>query len=431
LPTATVITLGCKVNQYDSQHLEEILRRAGYRIVDRDAPAVDVCVINTCAVTGRSQAKSRQLVRAMRRRHPGAVVVMAGCLPQISPDEALRAGAQVVIGTRMREALPALVQRVREGGGPVVQVREDGDWAFEEAGVLRRRGRHRAVIKIQEGCARRCSYCIVPRARGTPRSRDPARILEEVAALTRQGYREVVLTGVQLGAYGQDLRPRTCLADLLVRLDQIPGQWRLRLSSLEPPDVDQATLEALAGCRRACRHLHLPLQSGDDRILALMGRGYDMKGYLDVVEAARALLPGLAITTDIMVGFPTEDEAAFGRTVRAVMSIGFARLHVFPFSPRPGTPAALMEQVPPSVRKRRAEEMRRIDGILRHRFHQSLVGQRLQVLVERRKDGQWVGYSDNYARVSFASPEDLRGQLVLVEITSASPQGVTGRLAQG
>lgn len=412
-------TLGCKVNQYDTAAMAELFRAAGWQVVDSSAPA-HVYVVNTCAVTARSEAKSRQTVRQARRRSPEAVVVVAGCYPQVRGEEALRAtGADVILGTADRKEIVSLAERALKGERPlraVVEYARSARACYEELPVSGWE-RTRATLKVQEGCDYRCAYCTVPLARGPSRSRKLEAAVAEGERLVRAGYREIVLTGIQLGAYGRDLGYREGLAGLVDRVGRIPGLWRLRLSSLEVIDLSSSLLSTLASVPTACPHLHLPLQSGSDRVLRAMGRPYTAGDYLQVVERGRAMIPGLALSSDILVGFPGEQEDDFLRTLDVVEEAGFMRLHVFPFSPRPGTRAAAMsEQVPEEVRKERAQRVREAGAQLARRFARGLVGSRTEVLVEEEKEGVVSGFTPQYVRVSFPGHAHFRGSLVEVQI---------------
>lgn len=447
--TIAVHTLGCKVNQYDSEALLTLFRERGYRPVDFDR-AADVYVINTCSVTREGDRKSRQLVRRARRANPDAVVVVAGCYPQTAPGEAAGIpGVDVILGNRDRRRVVDLVEAVRRArpGAPlgsvenVFRLRE-----FEELPIAAFTGRTRAVVKIQEGCAEFCAYCIIPYARGRPRSRRPEHVRAEVERLAAAGYREVVLAGIHLGAYGRDLAPepggggiggagdRPGLAGVLRLIHDVEGIVRIRLSSLEPMDTGDALLETMAALPKVCPHLHLPVQSGADRVLARMRRRYTSAEFRRLAARARALLPDLGLTTDVMAGFPGETEEDHRATLELLEEIGFARLHVFPFSPRAGTPAARFpDPVPAAVRERRVAELIALGERLSLAFHRRLVGREVEVLVEEEAggDGRLEGYTPNYVRVRFPGGAELRNRLVRVRVTSADAEGVEGTACRG
>jgi threonylcarbamoyladenosine tRNA methylthiotransferase MtaB len=425
-----------------------LFRRAGWEVVDYRQPA-DVYVVNTCTVTARSEAQSRQAVRQARRRNPGALVVLCGCYPQVSGEEAVTAtGADVVLGTRGRGEIVSLVERALRGEKGLVHaglqrpgqgVREAGETGspgheqrdrYEEIPV-EAQGRTRALLKVQEGCDVGCTYCVVPLARGPARSRDPGAALQEARRLVTAGFREIVLTGIQLGAYGRDLGMADGLAWLVEEMAAIPGLWRLRVSSLEPVDVTDRFLDVVAGSPVVCSHLHLPLQSGSDRLLRAMGRPYSAAWYLALVERAREKVAELALSTDVMVGFPGETEEDFAATVRTVQRAGFMRLHVFPYSPRPGTVAARMpDRVPDRVKEERARILREIGEHLARSFVLGLVGRVTEVLAEREYGGWVSGLTRNYVRVRFPGGADLEGCLVEVRIKGTEADGARGELVR-
>jgi len=418
LRRVSICTLGCKANQADSAALAGLFRERGYEVVEFPAPA-DVYVINTCTVTHLGDKKSRQMIRRAVRANPDAVVVVTGCYAQVAPEAvAGLPGVRLVVGTAERGQLVDLVEEAARTGRPRVLV---GDLRrrreFEELGPAVFETRARAWVKIQDGCENFCTYCVVPRARGPVRSRRPESVLREVERLLGEGYGEIVLTGIHIGAYGQDLGD-TGLVDLLRRLVNLPGLRRMRLSSIEPPEVTPELIRLMADSAVICRHLHIPLQSADDGVLRRMGRRYTGEEYRRLVEAIKKRIPGVAITTDVMVGFPGEDEEAFRRTREFVETVGFARTHVFQYSRRPGTPAAgFADQVPPAVKEERSREMIAVAARAARRFAEQFVGVTMEVLVERPRDrGWWEGLTDNYLRVLFRNGEKLEGGLVAVRL---------------
>lgn len=415
--TVAFYTLGCKVNQYETEAMAELFARRGYRVVPFHARA-DVYVVNTCAVTATAAQKSRQAIRRALRTNPEALVAVTGCYAQVAPQEvAAIPGVRVVLGTRGHGRIVDLVERVAAGGPALVEV-EDVERAetFEELPVATRRSRTRAFLKVQEGCREFCTYCIVPYARGPLRSRAPEKVLEEARALVAAGHRELVLTGTHLGLYGQDLPGGPDLAGLLRKLSDLPGLVRLRLSSIEPLEVTPALIELMAASPVFCPHLHIPLQSGDDRTLARMGRRYTTAQYAAVIENIRRAVPEAGIYTDIMVGFPGEDEGAFERSYRFVESIGFAGLHVFKYSPRTGTPAAgFKEQVAPAIKQERVKTLLALDRVLRERFAARFLGRVVDVLVEAKtRQGLGTGYTPQYVRVTFKGGGAPVGEVVPV-----------------
>jgi threonylcarbamoyladenosine tRNA methylthiotransferase MtaB len=394
--TCRLLTLGCKVNQYETQYVKETLEANGYREAGPDEPA-ELCVVNTCTVTAEGDAKSRQLVRRLHQDNPAGAIVVMGCYATRDPETVRRLpGVAHVITDKAR-----LAEELRPFG---VSRLPRGIWRFD--------GHQRAFVKVQDGCLLNCTFCIIPQVRPVLRSRGLDEIVAEVERLVAGGYREIVLTGIHLGHYGIDLsrgrpRPEWCrLWHLLERLGKLPGAFRIRLSSLEAAEVRDDLVRAVAQVPRVVPHLHLCLQSGSDRILALMKRRYRVASFLERCRRLRQALDQPAFTTDVIVGFPGETEADFEATCQAVREVGFSRLHVFSYSARRGTPAAgFPERVPPDVIARRRERLRALERELAAAYHRGLVGRRLEVLVEGEapgRPGQVVGTSCRYAPTVFA-----------------------------
>ena len=431
--TVAITTLGCKVNQYESAALAQSFKEKGYRIVDFNDIA-DIYIVNTCTVTHLSDRKSRQLIRRAARANPSALIVVTGCYAQISPDEVGRIpGVNLVVGTRGRSNLVELVEAAAKEREPLSLVSgfQAGE-QFEEITALPLEGRTRAFLKIQEGCTNFCTYCIVPHTRGPMRSRRPENVLKAARDIVAAGYKEIGLTGIRTGAYGQDLERDLSLASLLHDLSGIPGLLRIRLSSIEPNDITPELVEVLAGLKNFCRHLHVPLQSGDDEILQRMGRRYTTYEYARLVEVLRENLPGLGLTTDVIVGFPGESERNFENTVRYIEGISFSGLHVFKFSPRRGTPAAdFADQIEPGIKEQRSRRLIESGKKLAARFAWSLVGQELDVLVEQRAgegDSLYEGLTGNYVRAIFPGREELRGEVVRVKMVETEGTTLKGFL---
>lgn len=422
--TAAFFSLGCKVNQYEIEALAARFQERGYSIVDFSQEA-GVYVINTCTVTGSSDRKSRQAIRRARRKNPAAVVVAMGCYTQLNPWEASRVpGVDLVLGTRHREQVPVLVEEVlaaREGaageGRALVKVGSLEGATFEEIPLGEAR-RTRAFIKIGDGCENHCSFCLVPYARGPVRSRRRDNIIQEARGLARGGAREIVLTGVNLGAYGRDFPGDYNLAGLIRELGEVPSLERVRLSSLEPTDFTLELIEAIVDNPKVCSHLHIPLQSGDNFLLKKMNRYYEVDEYRKLACCLKYLLPGLALTTDIMVGFPGEKEYNFQHTLDFVEEIGFSRLHVFQYSPRPGTPAAgLPGQVPPRQKEIRSQRLRSLGREMARDFSRGFIGHQVGVLLEAERGGGWLeGLTENYLKVRVPGDAARRGEIVPVKI---------------
>lgn len=417
-----VSSLGCKLNQSEMDSLAARLQAAGHELAASPAGA-DLCVLNTCAVTQVAAQKSRQAVRRLHHDNPAARLVITGCYAELSPGDLQDLpGVEMVAGNRAKDHLlddlPAPVR-------PATAVAP----AF--------RPRTRALVKIQDGCDNACTYCIIHVARGEQRSRPAGEIVGEVRARLAAGYQEIVLTGVHVGAYGRDRAGGPLELDLWGLVARILAETpvpRLRLSSVEPWDLPGGAL-ALWQDPRLCRHLHLPLQSGAAATLRRMGRRYDPAGFAALVEAARGAIPGLAVTSDVIVGFPGETEAEFEESLSFVRAMGLARLHVFPYSPRPGTPAAGMPgQVPPAVKAARAARMRQAGTAAGQAFAHQFLGQTARVLWESARPGDtgpvWSGLTDNYLRVKAVHAGDLRNTFGLVRLARPTAGGLWGEILE-
>lgn len=426
-------TLGCKVNQVETEALKEEFLERGFTLVPFSAQA-DVYIINTCTVTHTSDRKSRAIIRRAARRNPGAAVVVTGCMAQASSQEiGAMEGVVLVAGNREKENLVELVEEVLQAGGkePLIMA---GTWEnrprLKPVMYSRLHERTRAFIKIQDGCESFCSYCIVPHVRGPVRSKQPEDVLSEVECLLALGYRELVLSGIHCGFYGLDL-PGWNLARLVrLILDQVRGEYRLRLGSIEALELRDELLALFPGEKRLCRHFHLPLQSGSDKILQQMNRRYDRRWFQQLVEKAVAQVPGAAVTSDVMVGFPGEGAREFNQTVRLLEELPLLDLHVFKYSPRPGTPAASMgEQVAEAEKQERSQILLDLASKKKREFIAAQTGKELVLVVERRLSaGHYLGLSDNYIEVSVSSQRDLRGQLVPVILEEADQIPPQGRL---
>jgi threonylcarbamoyladenosine tRNA methylthiotransferase MtaB len=428
-----VATLGCKVNQYDTDAVVTQFLDAGYTLVDFREQA-DVYLINTCTVTSLGDKKSRQLIRRAHRLNPAAQVVVMGCLAQTSPEEVAELeGVRLVVGTDGRQGIVEELERLADGDQKtlvedIFQVTE-----FEDLPALGFSGRTRAALKIQDGCNQFCTYCRVPFARGRSRSRSRESVMQQVELLVNQGYKEIVLTGIHLGLYGADLEPPLTLAAISRQVADFPGVKRLRLSSVDPHEITPELIDLFSSHPVVCRHVHIPLQSGSDRVLERMRRGYNRDQFMDIVRRLRERVPEIAITTDIMVGFPGETEEDFEQTLDLTREAGFSRIHVFPYSKRAGTRAARFPgQTPSDVKESRSRRLIELGYALAEEFHRSLVGRVVEVLVEEEQDGCAEGHTDNYVKVSFsAPPTDLVGEIVPVRVLRSGREGVSGELAEG
>lgn len=424
-PSVAIETHGCKLNQADSSRLAWEFVAAGFRLVSTEEPS-DVYVVNTCTVTHVADKKARQALRAARRRNPDATIVATGCYAQNAPD--LLRGLDEIDLVAGNVDKPTLVRQIVEWMGETPTPCAVGEEpALFGAGAMRTR----AMVKIQEGCDQICAYCIVPKVRGRERSIPPDAILAEVSRYLTRGYKEVVLTGTQLGTYGFDL-PDTDLADLVRRIlcDALPQ--RLRVSSLQPQEITPELLDVWKD-ERMCPHFHMPLQSGSDAVLTRMRRRYTARQYRTTVDSIRRRVPAAAVTGDVIVGFPGETEDEFQETYSFCEDIGFADLHVFPYSVRPGTSAAyFQDQVSPGDKSRRMEALLSLAGTQARRFRQSLVGQARPVLWEgsREVDGErvWSGLTDNYVRVFGRSRDCLTNIVTAARLIELSGDDVRAEI---
>jgi threonylcarbamoyladenosine tRNA methylthiotransferase MtaB len=418
-PKVAFKTLGCRLNQAESEKALEALGSKGFDLAHAGEEP-DVMVINTCTVTRESTASSRRLIRRMAEQHPRATVVVTGCYAVSNPEE-VRAipGVDLVVSNDAKDRIADLVAAVPAVRRLPLTVRQ----------APLERLRTRVAIKAQTGCDEWCTFCIIPRTRGPLRSYPQDDIVADVRRQVERGVREVVLTGVHLGKYGDDQGRRDGLARLVDRLTAIEGLLRLRISSVLPVQVTPALVERVRDDPKVCRHLHVPLQAGDDTVLERMHRPYRMAAFLQRVEHAKAEVPGLGLSTDVIVGFPGETAEQFGATLAVTERVGFSKLHVFRYSQRPGTPAADMpEQVAEPEKKARARELMALGNELRRRFHEAHVSQRLEVLVEGAGEGIADGTSDNYIKVRFPAGGALAGRLVTVRGLRADSEGMEGEL---
>lgn len=422
-------SIGCRLNHSEIETMARQLLANGHEIVT-EADTADKVIINTCAVTAEAARDARSRTRRIRRSNTGAEILLTGCYATIAPDELARAAPAVqVVPNAQKEHLVQLLDGKARLNVPLY----DQEPLLREflAGSM---GAHtRAFIKTQDGCDNKCTFCITTVARGDNQSRHLGDIVAEIQALAQAGYQEAVLTGVHLGSYGRDLQNNTDLRTLVQAILQHTDIPRLRLSSLEPWDIPEGFFELWQN-KRLLPHLHMPLQSGSDRILRRMARRTSCASFRELAESARASIPDLNLTTDVIAGFPGETDADFAASLAYVRQIGFTRLHVFSYSRRPGTAAAAFaNQIPNKVKKARSRQMIDLGHELSLAFHQQYMGQKLNVLWETAVGAdngglRWVGYSDNYIRVTAHGPADLFNRVTLAQIDTARPDGVSGRV---
>ncbi len=412
------LTLGCKVNLYDTEAMQELFAQRGYDIVDFDSLA-DIYIINTCTVTNFGDKKSRQMIRRAKRQNPNAIVAATGCYAQVAPDTVANIeGINIVVGTKHRSQIVDIIEDYDDETkvlNAVTDIRHETE--FEPLMISKLRDRTRAYVKIQEGCNRYCSYCIIPYARGPVRSRRPEQVVEEVERLAKNGFKEVVLTGIHVASYGLDLKC-TNLIDIVKQVNKIDGIERIRFSSMEPTAVTDEIVSEMKKLPKICAHFPLSLQSGCDKTLKAMNRRYTANEYALAVDRLRAAYPDVAITTDIIVGFPGETEEDFVESINFARRVGLSKIHVFPYSPKTGTPAAKMpNQVPPDVKNDRAARLIAVSDELNKTFTEKLKGRTMPVLFEiRNKDGYFEGHTENYIKVLVKTEDDLRNQIINVRI---------------
>ena len=424
-----IYTLGCKVNQYESAAMEQELVRRGHTLTEFDGEA-DAYIINTCSVTAISDKKSRQMIRRAKKHNPAAVVAACGCYIQTHTAEAEKLGIDLISGTGNRMEFLDLLETAAHEKCPVVHVDE----------ALRRRkfevlpagglvSRTRAMLKVEDGCTNFCTYCISPSARGPVRSEPVAEAVRQTAELRREGYREIVLTGIEIASYGKDLKDGIGLIDLLEEVSAAAGDMRLRLGSLEPRVITEDFCRRASKLPQLCPHFHLSLQSGCDQTLRDMNRRYDTARFRESVRLLRQYFDRPAVTTDLITGFPGETEEDFQKTLDFIASCGFAAMHVFPYSVRPGTPAAEREQVPMAVREERAHRAAAVAADMHRDFLAGCVGKTYPVLFEQTHDGLYTGHAPNYMEVA-AEGEDLHNRVLPVTVTRSDSRRLYGSIKE-
>jgi len=437
MPSVAFYTFGCKVNFYETEAMWQLFKNAGYEQVDFEEKTADVYIINTCTVTNTGDKKSRQIIRRAVRRNPDAVIAVTGCYAQTSPAEILAIpGVDLVVGTQDREKLLDFVGQIQADRTPVNAVRNIMKTReFEELDVPDFADRTRAFLKIQEGCNNFCTFCIIPWSRGLSRSRDPKSVIAQAEQLVKAGYKEIVLTGIHTGGYGDDME-NFDLADLIMELDKVEGLERIRISSIEASQIDEKMIDVLNRSSKMCRHLHIPLQAGENSVLKRMRRKYTTEEFAAKIKRLHEALPGVAITTDVIVGFPGETDEMFEEGYRFMQDIAFSEMHVFPYSKRTGTPAARMDdQVDEEVKNERVHKLIELSERMQLDYAKKWVGEVVDVIPERDYKGApgtglVMGYSDNYLQIVFEGTEELVGQLCRVKITEAGVNECRGQLVR-
>lgn len=427
MKTVAFHTLGCKVNQYDSQAMLELFEQAGYQPGDFDQPC-DVYVINTCTVTGTGDKKSMQAVRRARRLNPAADIIVCGCMAQRDGEKLLAdTDARLILGTARRAEIITLLEQAQREHTRLCAVTDVRRAAFEPLLITHQEGRTRATLKIQEGCDRFCTYCIIPYVRGGIRSRSVQDVRDEAARLAQAGYREIVLTGIHLTSYGRDLKNGDTLLSVIRAVHDIAGVERIRLGSLEPVIATADFARALGEMPKLCPQFHLALQSGCDSVLRRMRRRYDTAAFRESAQALRAVFPDCALTTDVMSGFPGETDAEHRQSLDFCREMRFARMHVFPYSEREGTAAATMpDPVPRHIREERARELIALGAGMAEDYRRAQLGTVRRVLFEQCAEGVSVGYTPEYMRCE--APGTVCGQTLPVRMTGLLPEGFSGEI---
>jgi len=422
MPKVAFFTLGCKVNQYESAAMAELFLKRGYEIVDFQSGKADIYIINTCDVTNESARKSRQTIRRATRNNPKSRVAVVGCYAQMESEEVSSLpGVTLVVGTKDRHRIVDLLEEAIREDEQVIAVGDImKERAFEEIAFKGHRQKTRAFLKVQEGCNMFCSYCIIPYARGPVRSRSLDSILDETRKLAKDGFKEIVLTGIHLGLYGCDLnRDGIPLLEVISEIAKIDGICRIRLSSIEALELTDKFIDGVYSIKKFCHHFHVPLQSGSDTILKRMNRRYSTADFKERIHYIRQIMPDASITTDVIVGFPGETDDEFLETVDFIREIRFSKLHVFPFSPRRKTPAASMPNpIEKSIKQERGHKLIELSSELEKEFRSQFIGEEREVLFEEEKnDNIYEGLTDNYMKVLALSHFDLHNQIIEVPLT--------------
>lgn len=420
-------TLGCRVNHYETEAIAESFLKSGYEIVNFDEFA-DVYVINTCTVTSIGDKKSRQEIRRAKKINPLAIVVAAGCYSQVAPDEVSKIDeVDIIIGTNGKGKIPELVNKFKDSGKKINNVESIMNVRkFEEMEIDEYQNKTRAFLKIQDGCDRFCSYCLIPFARGPVRSKNPETVIDEVNKLSRNGYKEIILSGIHVASYGRDIG-NTNLVDIIDKIESIDGVERIRIGSVDPAFFTDETIIKLSHVKKLCNHFHLSLQSGCNKTLAAMNRHYTAEEYKNAVEKLRKYIDDVSITTDVIVGFPGETDEDFLETINFIKDIKFSKIHVFKYSERAGTRAASFKnQVSPIVKEERSKILLKLDKKLEEEFIDKFKGRIMNVLFEEGNNGEYFGYTRNYIRVEAKSIDNIKGNIKDCRITGRNENTALG-----
>lgn len=419
---AAIHTLGCKVNIYESEYIINILKENGYQIVDFDSKA-DIYIINTCTVTNTSDKKSEKMIKRARKQNKDAIIIAMGCHAQIKGDNI---DADIIIGNKDKSKIISLIEEYQENKNKIKRIYNLDNISFEDMYISSFNNHTRAFVKIQDGCDAFCSYCIIPYARGPIRSKDPKTVIKEITSLVENGYKEIILTGIHTGKYGKDIN--YTFEQLLKDIIKIKNLYRIRISSIEINELTDPILNLIKDNQVIAKHLHIPLQSGSDKILKLMDRKYDLKFYKDRIEKIRKMIKDVSITTDLIVGFPNENEKDMEDTLKFLKEIKFTKIHTFPYSKREGTKAASMEnQIDETIKRKRVKTVLELSDQLEQDFYQSKLNETEEVIIEQTKDGKSYGYTSNYIKVEINSPLKPN-EVISVKINKVNNKKVTGKI---
>ena len=427
---AAFYSLGCKVNSYEIESLIEKFKNNNYEIVSFSDKA-DVYVINTCSVTNNSDVKSRKIIREAIKKNKNAIIVVMGCYTQIKYEEAKNIeGVSIIIGTNLRNEVINLIEEYKKTRKQIVKVSNVSNIKFEDMSVKTYEKHTRAFVKIQDGCNNYCTFCIIPYARGNVRSKNFNEVINEVTTLVNNGYKEVVLTGIHTGHYGKDLS-NIDFSDLLIELEKIKGLERIRISSIEIKELDDKFMKTLKNSKKIVNHIHIPLQSGSDFILKKMNRRYNMEEFIAKIKEIKKIRPNIAITTDVIVGFPYETEDYFNETIDSIKTINFTELHVFPYSKREGTLAASMKnQVDGNIKKERVKKLLKLSEELKEKYYKNLINTTEELLVEKYIDGFLVGHLSNYGLCKVKSDKKILNEILKVRLLDYKNDSFIGEIVK-
>ena len=409
-------TLGCKVNTYESEVLMNKFKKEGYEIVDFDDIS-DIYVINTCSVTNTSDQKSRKIIREASRKNKDAIICVMGCYSQLNYEDIKSLGDNIaiILGNNDKSKLLDYINEFKENKKQIVKIDDLNKVCFEDMRLDSFEKHTRAFVKIQDGCNNYCSYCIIPYTRGNVRSKKKEDVLDEINTLVKNGYKEVVLTGIHTGHYGQDLKDYD-FSDLLRELEEIDGLERIRISSVEITELNDKFLDTLKNSKKIVNHIHIPIQSLCDKTLKDMNRKYDVEYFFNKINEIRSIRPNIAITSDVIVGFPNETDEDFNTTKENIKKLGITELHVFPYSIRKGTRAASMPQVDGNIKKKRVKELIELSEELKNKYYKSLIGTEEQLLTEKYLDGYLIGHLSNYGLVKVKYNKEILNEVLDVKL---------------